>query len=117
MNRESLAGTGRIYRQAQARVWDNGKFHLQVAGTNVNRDYGLALTLPMPGEGNEALSERAIRRISLAGTGKDYAEIQFVVNRKNTLHVQIEDGSGNRNYGFALDFEVSDEIAAQLAAV
>ena len=116
MNRISLAGTGRTYRQAQARLWGDGRFHLQVAGNNVNRNYGLSLGFPMPEEGDEALSGGAVSRTSLTGSGKQYREVQFVMNG-GTLHIQVEDGSGNRPYGFALDFDVSSEVQGQLEAV
>ncbi len=116
MDRVSLAGTGRTYRQAQARLWNDGRFHLQVAGNEVNRDYGLSLGLPMPSEGNDALSGGAVTRDSLAGSGKEYREVQFVMNG-STLHIQIEDGSGNRPYGFALDVAVGPDVQGQLEAV
>lgn len=117
MDRISLAGTGRTYRQAQARRWSNGEFHLQVAGKKVNRSYGLSAQFPMPEEGLAALKGTAIKRTSLAGSSKEYAEVQFVVNPGNILHIQVEDGDGNREYGFAVDIPISDEAAAQLAAV
>lgn len=117
MDRISLAGTGRTYRQAQARKWDDGRFHLQVEGDEVNRNYGLSLTLPMPVEGFDALGEGTVGRKSLTGSGKDYREVQFVVNPDNTLHIQIEDGEGNRNYGFALDIPVDQAVADQLTSV
>ena len=117
MDRISLAGTGRTYRQAQARIWSDGRFHLQVAGKEVNRPYGLSMSLAMPSDGPDAIDGTAVRRESLTGGGKVYAEVQFVVNPGNILHVQIEDGDGNREYGFALDLSLTATQVADLASV
>ena len=116
MDRVSLAGTGRTYRQAQARLWGDSGFHLQIAGNEVNRNYGLSLDFPMPLEGNDALSGGAVTRDSLTGSGREYREVQFVMNG-STLHIQIEDGSGNRPYGFALDIAVNPNVQGQIEAV
>ncbi len=116
MDRISLAGTGRTYRQAQARLWSNGKFHLQVAGNEINRNYGLSLDFPMPTQGNNALSGGAVVRNSLTGSGREYREVQFVLNG-STLHIQVEDGNGNRPYGFALNIDVDNIVQGQLESV
>jgi hypothetical protein len=42
---QSLAGTGEEYVVIQARVYSDG-LHIQGAGEKVNRDYGVAATIP-----------------------------------------------------------------------
>jgi len=111
---QSLAGTGRVYVQLQARLYPEG-LHVQGQGTEVNRGYGVAETFPISPDLRDYLAkvEQAEAELpSLAGTGKRYFRLQAVLNRKDNqvfVHFQVAFREGyNRHYGAAFDIPVKN---------
>lgn len=109
---ESLAGTGKVYKELQARVYPNEGLHLQGKGEPVNRDYGFADTLffgagPMDKEFLIWAVELDHSVTSLASHAA-YFPIQARLRSNGTVHFQIRDGNFNRSYGAAFDVAQED---------
>lgn len=58
----------------------------------------------------------ANQTLSFAGTGKTYVAAQISAAAYGEVHIQVVGPEGNREYGFAADFNIDPQIAAWIAA-
>jgi len=101
----SLAGTGKDYIAAQARVVQSNPavLNVQVPGiAGGNRAYGAAFRVKVSAACAEFVSHEC-ERPSLAWTGRFYAPVQLRSRGEGRLNLQIAGTGpgGNRDYGFA----------------
>jgi len=117
----SLAGTGKDYIVAQARVVQSNLavLNVQVPGiVGGNRPYGMAFRARVSKACAAFVSQNAAQP-SLADTGRLYAAVQLRSRGLGIVNVQIEGtgDSGNRSYGFAEEASCDPKDSTLLASV
>lgn len=101
---KSLASETFKYIPVQLRV-KGGRIHLQAAGSEANRPYGVAANI---GAGESLLTWLASQVAtlpSMANSDAKYIAAQATESGDNA-HIQIAGLSGNRPYGWAFDVEM-----------
>lgn len=89
---QSLAGTKRQYVMGQGKLVGS-TLHMQFAGEEGNRSYGLSVDISNVNLGNFMPS---VKVLSLQGNGRPYFGLQADVEGGNSIKVQIPGKGGNR---------------------
>lgn len=105
----SLAGTQAQYASIQVRMYPEGAMHVQGAGPQVNRQYGVSTNLPVDETVAGYVNAMPKTEDSLAGSGAHYALAQVRI-KDGKFHFQMRGPSQNRPYGAAFDLPLSDEL-------
>lgn len=106
--------SGKMYLLAQMREYGDG-IHFQLSGPEINRKYGFAFTTQ--GHSGASLLLEMAKKVqavpSLANTGENYFPCQ-IRPYPEKLHVQAKGPAVNRDYGVAVNLNVSPEILETL---
>lgn len=106
----SLAGTGKDYVLGQIREKDGG-VKIQIAGPNVNRDYGYTDEVSCCDSFLAFLNEQDAFLPSLAGNSSElYTPARFKFLEGNRVHIQVAGSNGNRDYGYATDLDLDESF-------
>lgn len=102
---KSLA-TDKPYVQVQVKVYGPTTLHVQGEGKSANREYGIAVNLPVS-EKVTRYVENAPAEVKSLASNRSYVVAQARPRLKNnTIHFQVNDGpGGNREYGMAFDVD------------
>lgn len=97
----SLAGTGRKYAVIQGRV-EGGTLKIQGHGPSVNRDYGLSITVPIPGEMASWMKgiKADIKSLASSSSARYFPMQSAEMDEgENKVRVQVAGSKLNRSYG------------------
>ena len=103
---KSFATSKNDYTVVQGRMRDD-VLHIQGAGKEVNRSYGVAVDFPVDESLVDWFDELYATKKSLAGTDAMYFTLQYAI-RGNAIHFQVAGDNFNRNYGAAFNVDIDD---------
>jgi len=102
--------TDKPYVEIQGRMRD-GTLHIQGRGSEVNRQYGVAVNVQAPKQLADWLDQQSHTLFSLAGTVARYVPMQARI-KGGRIHVQVAGTPLNRGYGAAFDVDGAADLEA-----